>query len=254
MGKGDERSMTEQHQLMVLLPTRDEEGAIGATIERIPLMKLTEMGYVTRILVADGRSTDATQDIALSMGCDVLTQRGEMGKGIGLRQGFEFFLSTECDALVMLDADGTYDPHDMTKLLETLENGQDVVIGSRLRGTMHPEAMSRLNYLGNHLLTWSAVVLHGAYISDLCTGYWAFTRRALENIYPLLNSVNFEIEAEMYAAASALELNIDEVPIHYGQRIGVPKLGSINDGARILRKILTRAIIRVPISHRIEES
>ncbi len=246
--------MTELQQLMVLLPTRDEEGAISATIKGIPQTKLTEMGYATRILVADGRSTDDTREIALSMGCDVLTQRGEMGKGVGLRQGFEFFLSTECDVLVMLDADGTYDPRDMTKLLQTLENGQDVVIGSRLRGTMHPEAMSRLNYLGNHLLTWSAVVMHGAYISDLCTGYWAFTRRALEDIFPLLNSITFEIEAEMYAAAAALGLNIDEVPIHYGQRIGVPKLGSINDGASILRKILTRAIIRAPIPQQIERN
>ena len=56
----------------------------------------------------------------------------------------------------------------------------------------------------------------------------------------------------MYAAAAALELNINEVPIHYGQRIGVPKLGSIDDGARILRKLLTRAVIRAPINSRAE--
>ena len=237
---------------MILLPTRDEEGAIEITINRIPQTELKRMGYEITILVADGRSTDTTREIALSMGCDVLTQRGQMGKGVGLRQGFEYFLSTENDVLVMLDADGTYDPLDMIKLLEILEQGQDIVIGSRLRGTMHPEAMSRLNYLGNHLLTWSAVVMHGAYISDLCTGYWAFTRQALNDIFPLLNSITFEIEAEMYAAAAALELNINEVPIHYGQRIGVPKLGSIDDGARILRKLLTRAVIRFPINSRAE--
>ena len=58
--------------------------------------------------------------------------------------------------------------------------------------------MTRMNYFGNHMLTWIASALYGTSSNDLCTGYWGFTKSAIARLK--LNSMRFEIEAEMYAS------------------------------------------------------
>jgi len=107
-------------------------------------------------------------------------------------------------------------------------------------------AMGRVNYLGNHILTWSAVALYRRFISDLCTGFWVFRREAIDAMR--LNSISFEIEAEMYAACCHNKMRIGEVPIRYHNRIGTAKLGSIHDGVRIFRKLFVRRFFRKPLN------
>ena len=232
-------------RVTVLLPTLNEARALPAVAEQMPLDVLRAAGHDVRVLVVDGRSTDGTQSIALGHGYAVLEQTGPKGKGFGIRQAFLHFLESSDDLLVMLDADGTYDPRDIPRIVKMLDAEYDVVIGTRLRGRIDNGAMSRLNYVGNHLLTWLAVVLYRKNLSDLCTGYWGFQRQVVEEMR--LNSVNFEIEAEMYTACAHNGFRFGEIPIHYANRIGEPKLGSIHDGARILRKLLVRRFIRQPI-------
>ena len=136
--------------------------------------------------------------IAEDLGCEVLQQRGE-GKGAGMRQGFKKFLDVGDDELVMLDCDGTYHPEEITILLDSIpENG--IVIGDRLHGNLHSDAMTSTNWIGNQLLTWLAVALHDKPIYDLCSGFWAFSRNAIERLQ--LNSMRFEIEAEMYTSCT----------------------------------------------------
>ena len=106
-------------------------------------------------------------------------------------------MKLDADAVVMLDADGTYAPVEMTRLLEGLDH-HEVVIGDRLNGRIEPDAMTRLNCVGNHLLTWFATALFGTTTADVCSGYWAFSSDAISRLQ--LNSQSFEIEAEMFAS------------------------------------------------------
>lgn len=232
-------------RITVLLPTLNEERALPIVGDAIPMEALRDAGHKVRVVVVDGRSTDRTQELALERGYEVLVQTGPKGKGFGMRQAFQYFLDVGDDYLVMLDADGTYDPVDIPRVVKKIEQDYDVVIGTRLRGQIDDGAMSRLNYVGNHVLTWLAVVLYRKNLSDLCTGYWGFTRQVVEEMR--LNSVSFEIEAEMYTACAHNGFRFGEIPIHYANRIGEPKLGSIHDGARILRKLLVRRVVRQPI-------
>ena len=228
-------------KVLVLLPTLDEEEALPQVLAAIPNEDLSSNGVEIGIMIVDGGSIDSTLDIAKEAGCTIVEQK-TTGKGLGLRLGFEVFLASDYDRLVMLDADATYDPADITKMLEKLDQGADIVIGSRLRGKMDPDAMSQLNYLGNNILTWTAVCLYGAEVSDICSGFWAFKKKAIETLD--LNSISFEIEAEMYASAALAGLVIGHVPISYGIRVGEPKLGSLYDGTRILRKLVTRRFLQ----------
>lgn len=228
-------------KVLVLLPTLDEEEALPQVLAAIPIGDLSSKGVEIGIMIVDGGSIDSTLDIAREAGCTIVEQK-TTGKGLGLRLGFEVFLASDYDRLVMLDADATYDPTDITQMLEKLDQGADIVIGSRLRGEMNPDAMSQLNYLGNNILTWIAVCLYGAEVSDICSGFWAFEKKAIATLD--LNSISFEIEAEMYASAALAGLVIGHVPISYGIRVGEPKLGSLHDGTRILRKLVTRRFLQ----------
>ncbi|MDP6844617.1 MAG: glycosyltransferase family 2 protein [Candidatus Thalassarchaeaceae archaeon] len=233
--------------LTILLPTYNEVDALPKVIYSLPLDALRAAGWEPRIVVADGRSTDGTQERAAELGLEVIVQGPAAGKGFGMREGFARFLAHHDDVLVMLDADGTYAPNEMLRLLQHLERGDyDVVIGSRLRGKIEPGAMSRLNWIGNHILTWFAVALYRVFISDVCTGYWAFRRGAIQKMS--LNSTEFEIEAEMYTSCATEGLRMSEVPISYAPRIGESKLGSVGDGVRILRKLLVRRMFPRPVN------
>ena len=227
-----------------MLPVLNEALGLAWVLERLPYRRLEKMGYTTTVLVMDGHSTDGTEEVAGEYGVLFVDQE-DIGKGSAIRHGFREALRLEADAVVMLDADGTYAPSEMTRLLAHLGENS-VVIGDRLNGRMAPDAMTRLNFIGNHVLTWVATALFGTTTSDVCSGYWAFTREAIHTLQ--LNSRSFEIEAEMFASMVHQGVQFGFEPISYGPRIGEAKLGSTADGWQILRKLITRRIFPEPLA------
>ena len=225
-----------------MLPTLDEEGALADVYSRIPFEELTVRGYEIRVIIVDGGSTDNTVNIAEELGCSVIKQWGN-GKGAGIRQAFKKFIEYGDDILVMLDSDGTYFPEEIPRLVSSLPKS-GIVIGDRLNGNLEPQAMTSTNWIGNHLLTWLAVALHGIPINDLCSGFWVFSRDAIKRLK--LNSMRFEIEAEMYTSCVDQNIPIRQVPISYSKRVGDAKLGSIKDGSSIARKLIIRRIFPTP--------
>ena len=228
--------------IFIMLPTLDEEMALGDVYSRIPFEELKVQGYETKVVIVDGGSKDNTVNIAEDLGCLVIKQWGR-GKGAGIRQAFKKFLEYEDDILVMLDSDGTYFPEEIPHLVSSLPKS-GIVIGDRLNGNLEREAMTSTNWIGNHLLTWFAVALHGIPINDLCSGFWVFSKDAIKRLK--LNSMRFEIEAEMYTSCVNQNIPIRQVPISYSKRVGDAKLGSIKDGTSIARKLIIRRIFPTP--------
>ena len=230
-------------RLVILLPVLNEALGLRWVLERIPHEELKAMGYETTVLVMDGHSTDATAEVASSFGV-LFVDQDDHGKGSAIRHGFREAIRLDADAVVMLDADGTYAPSEMVDLLRQLKE-DNVVIGDRLRGAMSPDAMTRTNYIGNHLLTWFASAIFGIPTYDVCSGYWAFSRGAIHRMN--LNSVSFEIEAEMFASMVHQRVAFTYRPISYLPRLGEAKLGSTADGWNILRKLITRRFVTKPL-------
>lgn len=253
--------MAPSRRIVVMIPTLNEGLSLGKVIDGIPRAELEAMGFGVDVIVVDGKSKDDTIEVATSRGAKVYIQNGK-GKGAGVRQAFSLShpqevvlraLSTnqgvqndlsslsallDSQYLVMLDGDGTYPSNYVLDVVHTLESGCDIVMGSRFKGEIRSGAMSRLNYLGNLGLSAVASVIYLHPCSDLCTGLWGFRLDAIRSMS--LDSVRFELEAEMFAVSVRNRLRIKELPIIYLPREGETKLVPINSGFMIFRKLIQR--------------
>lgn len=209
----------------IVLPAKNEEAAIGRTLRSLPLATLGAMGFDTEVVVLDGNSSDATARIAREWGATVITDRSP-GKGNALRNAVGRFRG---DPIVMLDADGTYAPDAIPRVVARLAFGKaDVVMGRRV---LQKGAMSRIHEYGNSLLSVGATLLYARACPDLCTGLWGFRADALRRLP--LHARGFELEAELFAMSSRLGLKIEQVRTDYLPRHGKAKLSGGPDGLRI---------------------
>jgi glycosyltransferase involved in cell wall biosynthesis len=225
-------------EVCILLPALNEEETIGRVIDEIPRAEMERRGYSTCVIVVDNGSNDKTAEIARGKGAEVVVQPVK-GKGMALRAGFK---SLRGDFVLILDADYTYPAAHIPEMLEKLEQGYDVIMGSRLRGRMRRGAMSKVNLMGNHLLALMTNILYGTRISDPCTGYWAMRREVVESMR--LNAPGFEIEADMLTEIARDGCKITEIPIAYRRRSTPPKLNSLRDGFKIGAMLLKKRFSR----------
>ena len=228
LGKNINRAIT------VIIPTLNEEATIAQLIKEL------HNAAFSHIVIIDGNSTDGTAEIAGELGATVLSQNGK-GKGNALRQAFNH--KELNDWVVIIDADGSMNPEEITSFLAELKNGTDVVKGSRFMPEGFSEDMTLFRKIGNRLFIHLVNLLWDCGYSDLCYGYAAFKKESLVKMYPLLKSKNFEIETEMFIKAKKLGLKIKEVPSgELKRKSGKSNLNAFLDGFRILKTIFREAL------------
>jgi len=199
-----------------MVPTLNEELGIKKVLGDMP------KGSV--VLVVDGGSTDKTIDVAKQYQTIVIKQRFGKGKGYGVRTGMEYFLSTDYDILCMIDGDGSNDPRELPKMIEVLENrNAEVVLGSRIRGKREKGAMGPFAIFSNLIVSLLLGLRFLRIFTDVQTGYWAFSRKAIETLYPNLKAKGFEIEMEIFVLTFGAKLKCIEVPVRYKKRLGKTK-------------------------------
>ncbi|OPX77838.1 MAG: Glycosyltransferase AglJ [Methanosaeta sp. PtaB.Bin039] len=214
--------------ISLIIPTRNEEETIEECI-RQSQAALATTGMKWEILVVDS-STDGTADLAEALGAIVI-KPDKLGYGNAYLYGFGW---ARGDFIVIMDGDLTYDPAEIPKFIKLLEDGADLVIGSRLRGDIRPGAMPALHrYIGNPLLTGILNILFAPGISDAHCGMRAITRDALRRLD--LKAGGMEFASEMMIEAAEKKLAVREIPISYRPRKGESKLNSFRDGWRHLR-------------------
>lgn len=221
-------------RVTIIIPTLNEAETIGKVIDEIPRQAMEQAGYEVEVMVIDGGSTDGTREIAAEKGVRVIIEP-RLGKGRAMRTALEM---TQADFIFMLDGDYTYPPSYIVKMLELLRQTYPVVVGSRLRGQIEKGGMSRLNRIGNHLLTLLANILYQTRLSDLCTGYWGLRGEVIPNLSLLADG--FDFEAELFGQLAKKGYQIGEVPIYYRRRQTPPKLRSIRDGLKIGWSLITK--------------
>jgi glycosyltransferase involved in cell wall biosynthesis len=216
-------------RIVIVIPTLNECEAIGKVLSNITYVM---DGYEYLVLVVDGHSVDGTDKIARSMGAKVIYQQGR-GYGNALKTGFFHARQRfDADVIVMMDADYTYNPTDIPKLVTPiLDNEADFVLGNRFAGMEHG-AMTFVNRIGNNVLSLVAKLALGLNVYDTQSGMRAFRSTLLDQMN--LVAVGMPFAMEMLAQAHSAEARIREVPVSYRPRVGRTKLNPIKDGGRIL--------------------
>jgi len=136
----------------------------------------------------------------------------------------KFFLSQEAEILGIIDGDSTNIPRDLVPLIETVRAGEaDIALGSRTLGERDPESMNWITIASNRVVSYLLSAKYGGKFTDVQTGYWAFSRNAVQRLLPHLRSTRFEIEIEIFAKARSHGLVLKELPVGFRKRLGNTK-------------------------------
>jgi hypothetical protein len=224
--------MSPAPEITVVIPCLNEEEAVGKVVDQA-LEGIRRSGRSGEVLVVDNGSTDRSAEVAAAHGARVVTER-RRGYGSAYLTGLEEAHGT---FIVMGDADETYPLQDLGPFVDRLEQGDDLVIGSRFKGTIHGDAMPFLNrFVGNPILTGMLNVLFGVKVSDAHCGMRALRRDAVAALD--LHSTGMEFASEMVFKAYRRNLQVSEIPIDYYPRIGESKLNRFGDAWRHVRFML----------------
>jgi glycosyltransferase involved in cell wall biosynthesis len=187
------------------------------------------------VILVDGLSVDGTLEVAKHIRPDVrIVQQQRRGKGNALMDGFS---AASGDIIVMMDADGSTDPHEIPAFIGALLGGADFAKGSRFAQGGGTADMPFHRRFGNWAFTMMVTVFFGGKYSDLCYGYNAFWADVVPQLS--LEGDGFEIETVMNIRALRAGLRIAEVPSFEAERIhGIGRLRTIPDGWRVLKAII----------------
>jgi hypothetical protein len=231
--------------LSIVIPALNEEGAIGATIERClaaraQIVAESPVSDVEVIVVSDG-STDRTEAIARSHDAvTVLAFDRNRGYGAAIKSGFA---AARGDWVGFLDADGTCEPAFFATLCRALDAKQaDVALGSR----MGPGSeMPLVRTIGNTVFALILGVLSRQRIGDTASGMRVLRKSVLPDLDPMPDGLHY---TPAMTARVLLEgkLVLIEEPMPYAERIGDSKLSVARDGVRFLVSIVRAAAIYRP--------
>jgi len=220
-------------KVIVTLTALNEAKNIGGIISTIK-----ELGY--DCIVVDDGSTDGTSEIAATKGAIAIRHPLNLGQGHAVLTSFKVALMEECDIIIEMDADGQHNPNEIPKFASHMEkSGTDIVVGSRVLGSNHPNApFFRKTFLPH--FTWVINRLTGYRMTDALCGFRAFKRDSLLKVEPLLDKMLEPqyLAAEMFIRFSKAGLKVEEIPIHLNDRkTGHSYKGFVRYGFGILKAI-----------------
>lgn len=216
-------------KVSVVIPVFNERDSLPLVIGDIPSHAVSE------IVVVDNASTDGTDLVARRLPVRLIREE-RRGYGSACLAGVAALRPDPPDVLVFLDGDYSDHPEEMPLLLNAIEGGADLVIGSRALGQAEAGALLPQARFGNRLACWLILLLYGHRYTDLGP-FRAVRWRAYERL--TMEDTNFGWTCEMQVKALRQGLKVAEVPVSYRRRVGVSKItGTVSGTLRAGYKIL----------------
>lgn len=207
--------------LSVVLPAKSESAAIGHTVTAI--RRLYPRAEV--IVINDG-STDDTAQLAEAAGARVVTHPYSKGNGAAIKTGAR---AAQGDVIVFMDADGQHDPADIARLLARLQEGYDMVVGARQKGSQASVGRGLANRFYNRLASY----MTGHRVEDLTSGFRAVRAdKFREFLYLLPNGFSYPTTCTMAFFRAGYSVAYE--PIHAARRVGKSHIRLLRDGTRFL--------------------
>ena len=221
---------------LVAMPAYNEEKYIGSLVLKV-------RQYAKETLVIDDGSTDRTAEIAEMAGATVIRHKENSGKGAAIQTIIEEARKRSTDILVILDADSQHNPEEIPTLIKSIQDGNDLVIGSR-----HQQASKTPRYrrFGQKVLAYMTHILTEETSDDTESGFRALSRKAITELQ--LREKGFAIETEMIANAVDKGLKIHHVPISNIYTRNGSTLNPVRHGLGVLIRILTMISERRPLA------
>lgn len=221
-------------KLSVVLPAKNEAAAVFDVVKGIRRRYMD-----AEIIVVDDGSTDATASVAESAGAKVVRHLYSRGNGAAIKTGTRH---ASGEVIVFMDADGQHDPSDISRLLEALETGHDMVVGARQSGSQASLGRGLANSFYNRLATY----MTGHNVEDLTSGFRAVrASKFREFLYLLPNGFSYPTTSTM--AFFRAGYSVCYVPIHAAKRIGVSHIRPLKDGMRFLLIIFKIGTLYSPL-------
>jgi glycosyltransferase involved in cell wall biosynthesis len=191
------------------MPARQAARTLEQTVSSIP------RDWVDEIILVDDSSTDETVELARRLQLRVIWHPHQVGYGGNQKTCYLDALQEGADIVVMLHPDGQYEPELIPRMVAPIAEGTaDLVLGSRLAepGAARASGMPWWKYVANRFLTAVENRAMGTELSELHTGYRAYSRRLLLTVPFLRNSSDFAFDSELIFQASYFGFTLAEVP------------------------------------------
>lgn len=204
---------------LVILPTYNER-------ETLPVVIIKTLDQeVFDILIVDDNSTDGTAEIAKhwverDKRVHLMERPAKLGLGTAYIAGLKWGLQKDYDCFIEMDSDFSHDPLALPGFIEAIRGGSDLVVGSRYIGGM----ISVVGWgFGRLLLSragnFYATRLLGTRLTDMTSGFRAFSRRALESIsLDTVRSEGYAFQIEMAYRVWRMGMRVREIPIVFTER------------------------------------
>ncbi len=220
-------------KIVIIIPAYNEENSIAKVIGDIPA------GLVDEVIVVNNNSDDATDINARNAGATVLHE-DRPGYGYACLKGLEYAkqLQPLPDIVIFIDADYSDHPEEMPLLLHPIINdGMDMVIGSRALGKKEKGSMTVQQIFGNWLATRLLKIFYHVQYTDL----GPFRAIRFDRLMEInMQDTTYGWTVEMQLKAAKLKMNIIEVPVNYRKRIGFSKISGTLKGTLLAGyKIIT---------------
>jgi glycosyltransferase involved in cell wall biosynthesis len=197
-------------QIVVVMPAMNAAPTLRGTFDAIP------PEWVDEVILVDDRSTDDTVALARELPLHLVWHPHNVGYGGNQKTCYLQALQHGADVVVMLHPDGQYEPALIPHLVAPILAGEaDMVLGSRLAepGAALAGGMPRYKYAANRALTAIENRVLGTQLSELHTGYRAYSRELLMTIPFLRNALDFSFDSEVLMQAVHFGFRIAEVPV-----------------------------------------
>lgn len=212
-------------KVSLIIPAFNEEKGLPLVIEEC-------QDKVDEIVVVDDGSSDKTYEIAKNYNIRLIRHEKNKGKVAAIRTGID---NSSGSIIILIDADYTYPAKHIPQFIAKIEEGAELVLGSRFLGGVNN--MPLLNVMGNRIFSAIAAYISCVNITDGQTGFRAFKKDMFCRLDVVANSL--EYETKMTVKAAKLGYKIVEIPIEYRQRVGSSKLRPFHDGFRMLKGLIS---------------
>ncbi|MHA3059174.1 glycosyltransferase family 2 protein [Acinetobacter sp. ANC 4636] len=221
-------------KISVVLPAKNEAGAIGQTIAQIQRLQLAY-----EIIVVNDGSTDQTKQVAEQAGAKVISHPYSKGNGAAIKTGARH---AQGEIIIFMDADGQHDPNDIPQFIKKLEQGYDLVVGARQKGSQASLGRGFANAFYNKLATY----MTEHQVEDLTSGFRAVrAEKFREFLYLLPNGFSYPTTSTM--AFFRAGYSVTYIPIHAAKRIGKSHIRLLRDGTRFVLIIFKIATLYSPL-------